>query len=295
MAVFGFDERTTHVGFADESSWSEKESNFRSIACISASVEDYCEIESRLYAARCRAGAKMAELKWSEDRKITGRKGEDYQRDADFILQAALKLAAEQKLRIDVIIWDKRDRESLAQQFNIRKMPNEWHLRNMYRTLITFVINRWRSNGNASLHYWSIAPDRHDGLDFRVLQNHIQSNVIPKNGRTVVEILEEKEAPNYSLQLVDIFAGLGAFSHNHWESYQWWRQQQKPIRFTPPRPAPQSQLRFPLLDQFYLDCSSNNLGIILLEQKPNFRGRGLWTRNPFISDHKINFWCYTLK
>lgn len=295
MAVFGFDEDTTHVGFADESSWSEKESNFRSIACVSARVKDYCEIEPRLYEARCRAGAKMTELKWNEDRDKSKRSGKDHQRDAAYLIYAALNLAVEQRLRIDVVIWDKRDREVLEQRFDIREKPDEWHLQNMYRTLITFVIKHWRSSEDASLHHWSFATDQHNGLNIPMLQNHIQRNVIPKNGRTVVEILEEKEAPNYSLQLVDIFAGLGAFSHNHWESYQWWRQQQKPIRFTPSRPAPQSQLRFPLLDQFYLDCSSNNLGIILLEQKPNFRGRGLWTRNPFISDHKINFWCYTLK
>ena len=290
MVVFGFDERTTHVGFTDESSWNEPNLSFRSIACVSARVEHYCEIESRLYAARCRAGAKMKELKWNEPR-TEKRGGKEHQRDTAYLMNTALYLAVEQKLRIDVVIWDKRDRESLEKQFGIREKPDEWHLQNMCRTLITFVINRWRSSEDASLHHWSFALDQHDGLNIRVLQNHIQSNVSPKNGRSVVEISEEK-VPNYSLQLVDISAGLGAFSHNHWQSYQLWLQQNRQIRSR--LPAPQAHLRFPLLDFLHQRCERGQLGVSLLEQKPGFRGRGLWTRDPFMTAHTVNFWCYTL-
>lgn len=291
MAVFGFDERTTHVGFADESSWNEPNLSFRSIACVSARVEHYCEIESRLYAARCQAGAKMAELKWSEPR-TEKRGGKEHQRDTAYLMNAALYLAVEQKLRIDVVIWDKRDRESLEQQFDIREKPDEWHLQNMYRTLITFVINRWRSIEDASLHHWSFAIDQHEGLNFRMLQNHILRNVVPKNGRVAVDISNEKESPNYSLQLVDIFAGLGAYSHNHWSNYDLWIQQNKPNRSR--IPAPQAHLRFPLLDFLHERCASNQLGVSLLEQKSGFGGRGFWTPYPSRTTHTVNFWCYTL-
>lgn len=291
MAVFGFDERTTHVGFADESSWNDEKFDFRSIACVSARVKDYCEIESRLYAARCRAGAKMAELKWSEDRTKTGRKGKDHQQDAKFISQAALELAAEQKLRIDIVIWDKRDLLSPAKQSNIREETDVGHLQGMYRKLLTWVIKRWRSSGDINKHHWSISPDQHDGLKFRDLQNQIQSDVVPNKGGTVVQIAQEKDAPNYSLQLVDIFAGLGAYSHNHWESYQLWLKQNKPTRFR--LPAPQAPLRFPLLDYLHQQCTSNKMGVSLLGQKPGFHGRGLWTRNHSQSDRTINFWPYT--
>ena len=289
MAVFGFDERTTHVGFTDESSWSEKGSNFRSIACISASVEDYCEIESRLYAARCRAGAKMAELKWNEDKKKTGRTGAEHQRDVVSLLQAGFDLAVEKKIRINVIIWDKRDRILLPRQYNIHKKRDEWHLQNMCRTLVTFVFKQWLSSESSSAPYWSVAVDRHGGVNYRKVQEHIRKYQTHKIGISTVEICEECGAPNLSLQLADVIAGLAAYSHNHWESYMWWCQQNKPRKFTPSKPAPQIRLRFPMLNLFYQQCMSKNLGVTILEEKHNFRGMGLWTRNPSYQIIQLTF------
>ncbi len=291
MAVFGFDERTTHVGFTDESSWNEPNLTFRSVACVSARVEHYCEIESRLYAARCRAGAKMAELKWSEDRRETHRSGEGHQRDAEYILNTALELAFEQKLRMDVVIWNKHDQASLEKGIKIREKPDEWQLHDKYVELLTFLIKHWRSDDDSSSHFWSIATDQHSGLRFNLMQNQVQRDVISEIGQTVVEILEEEKTPNYSLQLVDVFAGLGAYSHNHWRGYDLWLQRNKQTlsELSPP----QAHLRFPLLNHLHERCKVNNFGVSILEPITGFRGKGLWTSDYRKLEHYVNFWCYT--
>ena len=234
----------------------------------------------------------MLELKWSEDGKETKRSEGERKLDTEFIFKAALEMALEQKLRIDVVIWDKQDRKLLVQQYDIPQMSDTNYLQFMYEVLVTDVIKRWRSSEDVSSHYWSIAPDQHSGLKFSSLQRQVQSDVIPENGgQTVVEILDEKCAPNYSLQLVDVFAGLGAFSHIHWNRYGTWLEQDEQIRsgFS----ATQALLRFPLLNLLEEQCSVNNFGVTILKPVPNFRGRGLWTREPSKPEHPINFWCYT--
>ena len=289
MAVFGFDEKTTHVGFTDESTWSERVLNFRSITCVSARVEHYCEIESRLYAARCRAGAKMAELKWNP--KIRGRKEwQKHRRDATYTLQTALELAVEKKLRIDVVVWDKRDRSFLAQRHNIQNKEDLWHLKNMYRTLIADVIHRWQSSEGLRTPFWSIAADKLDGMEFSLLQDNLLRFEKRKIGNSNLVIEQEKASPNYSLQLADLFAGMGAFSHNNWGDYEIWLEMNRPSRLS--LHAPQWHIRFPILYNFIKDCSSNKMGITLLAKRGGFRGRGLCTQQPFISSHTINFWPY---
>ena len=290
MAVFGFDEKTTHVGFIDESAWSEPNLFFRSVACVSAKVEDYCEIETRLYAARCRAGAKMAELKWNP--KIKGRKEwQKHKWDTSYTLQTALELAVEKKLRIDVVVWDKRDRSFLAQRHNVQNKEDLWHLRNMFRTLIADVIRRWQSSDDSRTPYWSIAADKLDGMDFSLLQDHLLSFEKRKLGNSNLVIEQEKASPNYSLQLTDVFAGMGAYSHNNWEDYEIWLKQNRSTKLM--IPAPQWHSRFPILYNFIQDSNRNRMGIDLLTRKGGFRGRGLRTQQHGVSRHTINFWPYT--
>ena len=233
----------------------------------------------------------MKELKWSEDRRETNRSGEGYQRDADNIIKTALELAVEQKLRIDVVIWDKQQHVMLEKGIEIREKPDEWQLHDKYVELLTFMIKRWRLNDESSSQFWSIATDQHSGLKFKMVQNQVQRDVISEIGLTEIEILDEKEAPNYSLQLVDVFAGLGAYSHNHWNSYDLWIQRNKQT-LTELSP-PQAHLRFPLLNHLHEQCKVNNFGVSILEPITGFRGKGLWTSDYRKPEHFINFWCYT--
>ena len=234
----------------------------------------------------------MAELKWNP--KINGRKEwQKHRRDADFLLRTALELVIEQKLRIDVVIWDKRDRAFLARRQNVLKKVDEWHLLKMSQALIAFVINRWRSGGAMSTPFWSISADRHDGLNFRLLQEKLLDFERQKIGQSEVEIRQEKNAPNYSLQLADVLAGMGAFSHNNWGDYDIWLKQNRSTKLT--LPAPQWHTRFPILYDFFQDSINNRMGITLLTRKSGFRGRGLRTQHPGMHRHTINFWPYTLR
>ena len=287
MAIFNYDKRTTHVGFADEAYWNGAQ-EFRSVACISTRTEDYLDVERRLCDARCKAGARLSEIKWSEVRTA------DCLYDATSAIRVLVELAVEKKLRIDVVVWNKHDRAFLEQRYNIRSKRDEWHLRNMYRWLVSSVIARWRAIGGSHSPFWTFAI-HHQGIDFDVLERHIQTYALRQARDTHVDIRKGKSMLNYSIQLADLLAGMGAYSHLYWTDLAtWWPQQQSLSEFRLPS-VPQAQYRFPLLNRFYQQCQGNSLGVSLFRPKPGFNGRGFWTQNHRDPQHTINFWPYTIR
>lgn len=285
MAIFDFDRRTTHVGFADEAYWNDGE--FRSVACISARADDYVEIESRLCMARCGSGARVSEIKWKD------LDGYDHQFDAESVLKTIVELAENQLLRIDVIIWSHLDRYHLARERRTEENVDIWNLRNMYRSLLRFILARWRAIEDDNSHYWTFALHQPEGLDRDLLEEHTRRYSVPKPGKTHVDIRKGKSALNYSIQMADLLAGLGAYSHRNWEDYLSWLRLNKPRRFV--SSATQSRYRFPVMSAFINQCETNNLGVFLLRRKPGWRGRGFWTTSPNDARNPINFWPYTLR
>ena len=282
MRIFDYDARTTHVGFADEAYWNK--GRFRSVACISARAKDYPEIEERLCMARCSAGAKVSEVKWN--------RLSDYERrrDAESLLLTIVDLATARKLRVDVIIWNNLDRQSLAQKRTTDEDLDVWNLRNMYRTLFGFLMRRWRAQEGEKPLHWTFGTHYPDGLDRDLLEQHTRRyGALPG---TRVDVRRAKSALNYSVQLADLLAGMGAYSHDSWQDYGIWLRQGKPRNFTVG--ARNSRHRFPVLDAFLERCADNQ-SVLLLQGKSGWQGKGLWTRNPSDVSNTINFWPYTLQ
>jgi len=270
VSIFNFHRDTTHVGFADEAYWNRGE--YRAVACVSARLDNdnYQEVERRLCASRCDAGAIVSEIKWSATRT------RDRQRDAAAALDTIVSLASRRKLRLDVLIWDERVCNFLNQLSGNNGNREVMHLQIMYRSLFSQVLSRWRSAEGSAAPFWTFAPDRHTGLDFRALQREISQDA-EAVVETAIEVKGVKDTLNYSIQLADLLAGLVAYSHSNSEDYEIWlrrgKQQQLDLL------APQWQHRFPLIDTFSNRTRLNHPGVSLLEPAHGFFGKGLLTRD----------------
>lgn len=282
MSIFDFNKMTTHVGFADEAYWNR--GNFRSVACVSAHIESYQEIERRLCMARCQAGAKVSEIKWSELNDY------ERQRDADSVPKAIVELAENRKLRIDVLIWNNLYRQSTALQHDATEGANERNLKNMYHSLIKFVLERWEQVEGKQPRHWTIAAHHPDSLNRVQMEQFIRKFDIPRLSGTSVDIKRAKTALNYSVQLADLLAGLGAYSHTYWQDYELWMRLGKPRNYR--GPAENARNRFPVMDAFLEQCD-NKQNVSLLQQKQGWLGRGLWTTDHRNPENTINFWPYT--
>ena len=283
MRIFDYDERTTHVGFADEAYWNV--GDFRSVACVSARADDYPEIEQRLCMARCRAEAIASEIKWQSLRNNAR------QRDADSVLKTIIELADEEKLRVDVFIWNNLDRLTLVQNRSKDEGHAIWNLRIMYQKLFGSIINRWQAIDDLVEPFWTFAIDKHEELNQRRLERDVNRYEVPPGGNTQVNIREAKPTLNYSVQLADLFAGMGAYSHSNCEDYDIWMQQEMPQDFS--FEASKWRNRFPVINAFTELCDEGQ-GVFLLERKPGWHGRGLWTMDPDNVQNTINFLPYTL-
>ena len=285
MSIFNFHKDTTHVGFADESYWNQGE--FRAVACVSARLDNnnYHEIERRLCASRCDAGAIVSEIKWSE------LNGNRRQRDAASVLEAAVDLSASRELHIDVLVWNGQARDHLDRLRAGRGNREVIHLQMMYRFLFLQVISRWRRVEGATAPFWTLAPDRHTGLDFPALQREVRRDAEIAVD-TTIEVKDVKETLNYSIQLADLLAGMAAYSHENWEYYGIWSRRGKQPNLQ--LPVSQWPTRFPLLDQFTQQCQDSDLGLTILSENLGFPGRGLWTPDPNSAQHTMNFQPFTL-
>lgn len=281
MSIFNFDKETTHVGFADEAYWNHGE--FRAVACVSARLDnnDYHEVERRLCASRCDAGAIVSEIKWAETRT------RDRQRDAAAALDTVLSLAIERKLHLDVLVWDERGQDFLDNFFGKRDNREEFHLHFMYRSLFSQVLSHWKSVEGSPPPFWTFAPDQHTGMDFLTLQQEIRRDAeLTFNTAIDIDVQDVKGTLNYSIQLADFLAGLTAWSHQSSDDYEIWLLQDN----LPDRQlyAAQWRTRFPILNHFNQWCQSNDLGPTMLRHIPAFTGRGLWTPEPALAQHRVN-------
>ena len=282
MRVSDYDERTTHVGFADEAYWNQKE--FRAVACVSARRKDYHEVERRLCASRCDAGALVSEVKWADTRT------RDRQRDAASVLETAVDLAASRKLHIDVLVWNGQGRNYLDRFSTAPGNRETMHLQMMYRFLFSGVIAHWHQTENTVAPHWTFAPDRQEGVDFPAVQQDLYLDPAFPGG-AVVNVINDEPALNYSLQLADLLAGLAAYSHQCSDEYGvWLRQRNLPGQQLY---AAQWRTRFPILDRFLQHCQANELGPTMLSAIPAFSGFGLWTPEPDTVRHRISIQPFT--
>ena len=171
-------------------------------------------------APRAAMRAIVSEIKWSE------LNGNRRQRDAASVLEAAVDLSASRELHIDVLVWNGQARDHLDRLRAGRGNREVIHLQMMYRFLFLQVISRWRRVEGATAPFWTLAPDRHTGLDFPALQREVRRDAEIAVD-TTIEVKDVKETLNYSIQLADLLAGMAAYSHENWEYYGIWSRRGK--------------------------------------------------------------------
>jgi len=93
------------------------------------------------------------------------------------------------------------------------------------------------------------------------------------------------------LNIIDLFAGLAAFSYEKYDQFIHWEKGQSTQKTlfqdikdeVGVQPSNISIERFKVLNSFNLDCKNHTLGVSLKSKK------GLWTPNPA---KPLNFWMY---
>ena len=282
----------THVGFADESNWNT--GRWRSLGLITLEEKYLPAVEEELWAILAESG--VSEFKW----KRLGSARERFV--AEKIIRFAAEKAMHRKLRIDVLIWDIEDN-----RHKIRGRDDVKNLQRMYFHLFRNVLRlRWPDGA-----IWRLHPDEHTAMDWSTIEDFLAITSIRVEhtppllsgglfrSRLRVEFGIQEIQPRRSedtplLQVADLFAGMGTFSHERFGLYQTWLHHERsavqaplPLEFEgndkKARFSRSEQERFHVLSVFDDICKAHKLGVSLKTWQ------GLRTPDP---RKPINFWVY---
>lgn len=275
--------KITHIGFSDESNWNV--GRFRSLALVTLSMAKLETLQSNLQQMLKDYGIK--EFKWQKLRSTQTRVA------ALKICDYTIGRVRAGDLRIDVLVWDTED-----SRHKVKGRDDTANLERMYYHLFRNVMRmRWPHDA-----VWKLCPDQNTALDWQNVKKYLdiasyytkieRSDMLAPKLRKEFNIEEinpsnPKDSP--LLQLADFFAGLAGFSYRKFDEYsEWIEKQARAIKLSSsPKiisPSNSDRNRFAVLEQFYIKCRENKLGVSLKTS------RGLRTRNPA---KPINFWMYT--
>jgi len=212
--------QANHVAYADESYYTDK--RFRSIA-VATLESSNMEAFSKTFRALLEDSS-IAEFKWSKLRQARERFA------AIKFIDETIKLAANQQLRVDILIWDTCD-----SRHHIHGRDDTANLQRMYYHLFKNVLlRRWPSQST-----WSLFPDENSALDWETVQDYLDTTSVsievaqslfdnePFRFRLsrdfqIVQIEEVSSKLESVCQVADLFAGLGAYSHTAFSRYSRW-------------------------------------------------------------------------
>jgi hypothetical protein len=275
----------THLAFSDESCYNEK--RFRSLSMVTIEKSLKEKIESfiqKIYTESNVSILEWKEIEIAKDR-LCAKKVLDYL--FPFLLQGNMK--------IDIIIWDIEDT-----RHKINKRDDIENLKRMYYHLMrnTFK-NRWNDS-----HKWMIIPDEFTAFDWSSIQNIISTQqyqyefidedlftdnngfpFILKNCFHIYDLQEGKSKEEIFLQIADLFAGMGAFSHKNYDKYGVWLLEKDSLFLvnTDKVYSKRDIERFHVIHHFDNLCKKNKLQVSLKTEK------GFVSKN---IDKPINFWKY---
>ena len=276
----------THIGFSDESHWSQ--GRYRSVALVSARLEDMTVVERRLKGLVQESG--FRELSWSKIRSAKAYFA------ATKVCDLIAEMARNQLLRVDALIWDTQD-----SRHKIAGRDDTQNLARMYYHLLSNVIAmRWPSTA-----LWKFGVDERTDMNWKELVDCLSGQtrrerstmqrtlspaaVRPRRIPSKVEQISSSEQP--VVQVADLFAGLGAFSWNQREHHQQWKVTELPLSFG-------QQTMFNGLAQFKISRSAKYKHELLhhfaslsrpFAQMKGHAGEGLRSYRP---DSTINYWLY---
>ena len=272
----------THIAFADESNWNR--GRYRSISLVSARLDDARRFHHELNSLRKSHG--KSEYKWSDTRERHG------------IALAGYFFSRQDKIRVDVLIWDIED----SRHGGLRNRDDKANFARMYYHLIHNVLKRrWPDNAR-----WLICPDSQKQIDWLTMERclawkswAVEINLFDQLGNPdfqkyycIEEIREVCSKTNLLIQLADLFAGLGAYSYLAFNKYQRWKQRQEGplLAFEASETdvgeaelSSSDHERLPILDYIRNEAAKYGLQLSLDSSG------GLSTKNPA---RTLNFWLY---
>lgn len=205
------DATPTHIAYADESYYTNE--RYRSIAVVTFAAEHHKKIK-RVFG-ECIQDSGITEFKWAKLRQAR-------ERFAAFkIIDAAIRLAVENQLRIDVLIWDTQD-----SRHQIRGRDDIANLERMYYHLFRNVLQRRWTSGSR----WHLFPDENSALDWGSVQDYldsagltisINSNLSEQQSFRIrllrdfliIKIRQVISSNEPICQVADFFSGIGAYSY----------------------------------------------------------------------------------
>lgn len=277
----------THVAYSDESY--QTGSRYRSIAVITLNAAS--EKTITLSFGEILQNSGVREFKWERLRQARERFA------ALKMLDKAIELAAQQRLRIDTLIWDTYDH-----RHQVPARDDVANLQRMYYHLFKNVLQRRWPKGST----WRLCPDENTALDWATIQDYLDTagagfrvdgdlfsggfRLRLQRDFSVLQISEACSAETPLCQLADLFAGLGAFSYSAYDRYESWLSTQSgqiPLGSgmgrSSPEPSKSDQERFAIIKHLDNECKKRRMCVGLASS------RGFKTYDP---RQPINFWLY---
>jgi len=238
-------------------------------------------------------GHNFKEMKWL---KVTNGKREKIARQ---MLCFAIEKAYTAELRADVLIWDTED-----QRHSVPERDDIENLHRMYYHLLRNVLGkRWPDEAS-----WLFVPDENTSIRWSSVEYFLriasvdteftEEGLFSDNSPAFVlrrlfaidQVMPRRSHSEAFIQLADLFAGIGVYSHETYDEYERWalNNPEHPILF--PSLVDKASAwgkadahRCTLLRDFNGMCKKRKLDVSL---KTN---RGLRTMHP---KYPVNFWMY---
>lgn len=210
----------SHIAFADESYYTDE--RFRSVAVVTLESSNMDAFSKTFREILNDSG--INEFKWNKLRQARERFA------AMKLIDKSVRLAANQQLRVDVLIWDTHD-----SRHQVQGRDDIANFQRMYYHLFKNVLlKRWPSQS-----IWNLLPDENFALDWITVHDYLDTAGIsieitnslfdekPFSIRLsqdfqIIQIKEVSSTLEPVCQVVDLFAGIGAYSHTAFSKYSHW-------------------------------------------------------------------------
>lgn len=270
-----------HLAFSDDSE--HVEGRFKSLALVSLKYSSFEHVQTSLDNILIDSGI-TNEFKWEKVRTAK------YRFAAlsliDFVFQNC------DKLRIDILIWDLND----YRHKGIIGRDDAENLVRMYYHLVSWTISKRWNVGNI---LWDWYPDVQSSVDWNTLRDCLQnkkhkcvrdlfnSNPLFQNVN-LRSIVPTSSKHCSTIQLADLFAGIGSYSRGHFNKFQNWMNSKTGQRSLFPSSAPielssSEKERFIIINYFDKKAKDSRMHIGLKRTK-GFRS--------FRPEKFVNFWEY---
>lgn len=278
-----------YLAFSDEAYHTA--SRFRAVSVVSLPAPRLEEVRRTL--ASDLSSSEVSEFMW---KKLSAAR-EKFA--AKKLIDSVLGFAVSGDLRVDTLIWDTHDsRHDVVGRDDIQNLERMYF--HLLRAVLTY---RWPQGTK-----WRLFPDENSAIDWRTMHEFLEMSgsatpsqeTLPADGiRAMVSnreynirrISEVPSSESPEVQVCDLFAGLGVYSHLNYDTYGAWQVAQSsqlalpiPGQENPPGKFTRSEReRCEVVAHLDAKCKASKLQVALAST------RGFHSHNPAMP---INFWPY---